>query len=148
MYLKGSGGQGSGFVTIRNSENLYHKVCPFSIIHHDTVLFIQFALCAFGKFQAERFHGFRVKNGRGIAPPKCFKSGGDFHPTDRFSCHHSEDENRSPVHFYTPITRTIVCPIEIIIEFCHRFVEIEFRRNCPHDVKELREVRLPRLNVS
>ena len=91
MYLKGSGGPNGHprgrFVTIRNSENLCHKVCPFSISHHDTVLFIQFALCAFGKFQAERFHCFRVKNGRGISPPKCFKSGGNFHPIHTIALH-------------------------------------------------------------
>jgi hypothetical protein len=75
-------------------------------------------------------------------------SGENCHPANRFACHHSEDVDNLTVHFYTPIKRTILCLIEIIIEFCDRFVELEFRRNCPHDGKELREVRLPRLNVS
>jgi len=80
-------------------------------------------------------HDVKVKNGRGIAPPKCFKSGGDFHPLDRLNSSHFPDGNFSPVQFYTPIECSIPGRIEIRKHFDHCLVKVEIRTDCPHDAR-------------
>ena len=115
------------------------KSCERKSAHSASFITTQFfsfnSRCARSEsFLRRSFIGLRVKNWRGISPPKCFESGGDFHPLERLDSSHFPDGNFSPVQFYTPIECSVPGRIEIRKYFDHCLIEVEIRSDCPHSV--------------
>ena len=84
---------------------IYHAVCLINCSKRLLSPFTRIvgSLVANRYTNCTEFHCFRVKNGRGISPPKCFKSGGDFHPFLFVTV----DHNGFATEFNTPIESNI-----------------------------------------